>query len=152
MIAWMAQKMGRVLPDVLCGITLKGLGVADLPQGLIFYEFFPPVFDFRKVGWETSCSPPQPNGSDSLSGILRNWLDHRFFLAVELLEREISVFSSIHNKLRTVVESDIEVNAKGKKVVYFYYNVEQVYSTVELTYFLNIYLFFFFCNRLLCLF
>ena len=66
-------------PDVLYGITLKRLGVADLPQGLSFYEPFPPVFDFRKMGWETSCPPPQPNGRSVLSGILRNWSDHRFF-------------------------------------------------------------------------
>lgn len=70
MIALMAQKMGGDLSDVLYGITLKGLGVTDLPQGLIFYEPFPPVFDFRKVGWETS--PPKPNGRSILSGILHN--------------------------------------------------------------------------------
>jgi hypothetical protein len=68
----MAQKVGRALTDVLYGITLKGLAVVDLPQGLIFYELFPPVFDFRKVGWETSCSPQQPNGRSILFGILRN--------------------------------------------------------------------------------
>ena len=68
----MAQKVGRVLSDVLYDITLKGQGVADLPQGPIFYEPFPPVFDSRKVGWETSCPPPQPNGRSILSGILRN--------------------------------------------------------------------------------
>ena len=31
MIALKAQKMGGVLSDVLYGITLKGLGVTDLP-------------------------------------------------------------------------------------------------------------------------
>jgi len=92
MIAWMALKVGPVLSDVLYDITLKGQGLADLPLGPIFYEPFPPVFDSRKVGWENSCPPPQPNGRSILSGILRNWSDHRFFLAVELLEREISVF------------------------------------------------------------
>jgi hypothetical protein len=30
------------------------------------------------------------------------------------------------------------VNGKGREVVHFYYNVEEVYTTAELTYFLNI--------------
>jgi len=50
---------------------------------------------------------------------------------------------SIDNKLRTVAEGDADVNGKGREVVHFYDNVEQVYSIVELTYFLNIYPFFF---------
>jgi hypothetical protein len=68
----MALKMGYVRSDLLYEITLKRLGVADLPQVLIFYELFPPVFDFRKVGGEASCSPPQPNDRSILSGMLRN--------------------------------------------------------------------------------
>jgi hypothetical protein len=110
MIAWIRHKRGRALTDVLYRISLKGLGIASLPHGLIFYELFPPGFDFRKVGWETSCSPPQPNGWSTLSVILRNWSDRRLFLAVELLEREIS----IGNNLRTVTEGDIEVNGKSE--------------------------------------